>query len=86
MALTLTMAQLGYCPPLTIDPEDPRCARLILSGHFQFVSDAEELAFAKNALFERHPTMTKWPVDHNWKVHKIVPTEVWLINMFGGGM
>jgi hypothetical protein len=63
---------------------DPRCARVSLSGKFAIVTDEDELEFARNALYERHPTMTSWPDDHSWKIHKLVMDEIWLIDIFGG--
>jgi hypothetical protein len=79
------MAQINLCTVDKLDPEDPRCARASFNGNFQEVTDAAELQFAKDALFERHPAMADWPEDHSWKVHKIVLNEIWLIDIYGGG-
>lgn len=40
------------------DPEDPRCARLTLTGKMVEVSP-EELAFAKEAMFSRYQRLNK---------------------------
>lgn len=85
VAFSLTSAQLGLCTVDKVDPEDPRCARVVFSGKFNQVTEAEELTFATNALFERHPAMPSWPADHSWKVHKIDLVEIWLIDIYGGG-
>jgi hypothetical protein len=85
VAFSLTMAQLNMCTVNRLDPEDPRCARTVMSGNFVAVTDAQELAFAQAALFERHPAMATWPADHSWKVHKIDLKEIWLIDIYGGG-
>lgn len=85
VAFSLSAAQIHRCTVDRLDPEDPRCARVVFSGNFTMVTDPEELAFATNALFERHPTMTTWPTDHDWKVHRIDLTEIWLIDIYGGG-
>ena len=58
----------------------------MLSGKFVAVADPKELVFATDSLFERHPQMSSWPVDHSWAVHKIVIDEIWLINIYGGGI
>eukprot|EP01032_Pedospumella_encystans_P021558 gene21558-24444_t len=84
VAFSLSAAQLGRCTVDHVDPEDPRCARLVFSGKFTLVTEPEELTFATNALFERHPAMPTWPEDHNWKVHRIDLTEIWLIDIYGG--
>lgn len=78
------MAQQGLCPVAETDPESPTCARVVISGTFAEVTDTQELDFAKSALFERHPTMATWPDDHDWKVHKIMMEEIWLIDIYGG--
>eukprot|EP00595_Chromulina_sp_UTEXLB2642_P001239 CAMPEP_0196765532 /NCGR_PEP_ID=MMETSP1095-20130614/9519_1 /TAXON_ID=96789 ORGANISM="Chromulina nebulosa, Strain UTEXLB2642" /NCGR_SAMPLE_ID=MMETSP1095 /ASSEMBLY_ACC=CAM_ASM_000446 /LENGTH=97 /DNA_ID=CAMNT_0042123765 /DNA_START=318 /DNA_END=611 /DNA_ORIENTATION=+ len=78
------MAERGYCTVNQIDPEDPKCARVTISGEFIEVTNESELSFALNALYERHPAMVSWPVDHNWKVHKIDINEIWLIDIYGG--
>lgn len=84
VTFSITQASLGMCNVDHIDPEDPRCARVSLSGKFAIVTDEDELEFARNALYERHPTMTSWPDDHSWKIHKLVMDEIWLIDIFGG--
>uniref|UniRef100_A0A671K626 Cellular repressor of E1A-stimulated genes 2 n=1 Tax=Sinocyclocheilus anshuiensis TaxID=1608454 RepID=A0A671K626_9TELE len=59
------------------DPEDPRCARLTLTGKMVEVGP-EELDFAKEAMFSRHPVMKKWPPGHNCFFMKLVLQQVWL--------
>ena len=84
VSFSITMAQQMMCGVNHIDPEDPRCARVVLSGKFVEVTDETELEFARTALFERHPAMASWPADHSWKIHKLVMDEVWLIDIYGG--
>jgi hypothetical protein len=85
VAFSLSSAQLGRCTVDHLDPEDPRCARVVFSGKFTEVTETDELTFATGALFERHPAMVTWPADHSWKVHKIDLVEIWLIDIYGGG-
>lgn len=94
VSMTLSEASLANCNdgPLKMcrtvgfgDPENPLCARLTISGQLEVLeADDDELAFARDALFERHPSMEKWPKGHEWLVAKIVPTDLWLIDYFGG--
>lgn len=79
------MAQQGLCPVATKDPEEPTCARVVISGDFEAVTDPNEFAAAKSFLFDRHPTMQTWPDDHNFNVYKINIREIWLIDIYGGG-
>lgn len=83
VSLALSEAQLdGGCRG--VDQEDPTCVRLTLSGKMVEVTDKDELVFAKQALFERHPHMEDWPDDHGWKVKKIVLENVWILDFYGG--
>lgn len=64
-SFTLTEAQIPYnasCGSKGIDPEDPRCARLTLSGKFKNINGTSEGwgGPAQAALFQRHPAMTEW--------------------------
>lgn len=37
-SVTMSLAEGDYCRNQSLDPEDPRCAQVILTGHFIFVS------------------------------------------------
>lgn len=80
------MAERGLCPTSILDPEDPRCARVIFSGEMVEITDSSELSFAMEALFERHPKMENWPTEHDWKTFKINFDEICLQDIFGSGM
>ncbi|KAJ1401933.1 protein CREG1 [Ochromonadaceae sp. CCMP2298] len=85
VAFSISLAQsTGYCNVQRLDPENPRCARVVFSGKFVAVTEPAEHKFAKDALFERHPEMASWPADHSWKVHRVDLAEVWLIDIYGG--
>jgi len=73
----------GYCSSQDIDPEDPRCARLVFTGTMRNTTGAESDT-AKANLFARHPGMKRWPSDHSWKVVTLDFTHIWLIDFFGG--
>jgi len=72
-----------YCSQQGVDPEDPRCIRVVLMGEMKEV-DSEDLTWAKDALFARHPAMKSWPADHSWKVFSMSLKNIWVIDMFGG--
>ncbi|XP_028248887.1 protein CREG2 [Parambassis ranga] len=82
-SLTFSEAEGDFCRQMVYDPEDPRCARLTLTGKMVEVAP-EELAFAKEAMFSRHPVMTKWPVGHKWFFMKMELIQVWLQDWVGG--
>ncbi|XP_062257940.1 protein CREG2 [Platichthys flesus] len=82
-SLTFSEAEGNFCRQMVYDPEDPRCARLTLTGKMVDVLP-EELAVAKEAMFSRHPDMAKWPVEHKWFFMKLELIQVWLQNWVGG--
>uniref|UniRef100_A0A671XK38 Cellular repressor of E1A-stimulated genes 2 n=1 Tax=Sparus aurata TaxID=8175 RepID=A0A671XK38_SPAAU len=82
-SLTFSEAEGEFCRQMVYDPEDPRCARLTLTGKMVEVAP-EELAFAKEAMFSRHPVMAKWPVGHKWFFMKLEMIQVWLQDWIGG--
>uniref|UniRef100_A0A669CBP3 Cellular repressor of E1A-stimulated genes 2 n=1 Tax=Oreochromis niloticus TaxID=8128 RepID=A0A669CBP3_ORENI len=82
-SLTFSEAEGEFCRQMVYDPEDPRCARLTLTGKMVEVAP-EELAFAKEAVFSRHPVMAKWPVGHKWFFMKLELIQIWLQDWVGG--
>jgi hypothetical protein len=66
------------------DPEDPRCAKLTLSGNV-VPSKGADIETGKAALFARHPQMKDWPADHGFSVFELHVTDVWMIANYGGG-
>ena len=83
-SLTLSEAESTYCREEKADQEDPTCARLVMTGTFIKVTDQEEVAFAKHALFQQHPRMEDWPASHDFYFSKLNITDIWLIDFFGG--
>jgi len=67
------------------DPENPPCARLVLSGAISKVAkgSAEEKT-AMQALLDRHPSFAHYPAGHGFYVAKISIEGIWLIDFFGG--
>ncbi|XP_068428656.1 protein CREG2 [Clinocottus analis] len=82
-SLTFSEAEGEFCRQMVYDPEDPRCARLTLTGKMVEVAP-EELGFAKESMFSRHPVMAKWPVGHKWFFMKLELMQVWLQDWIGG--
>merc|ERR1711865_347218 len=66
------------------DPENPPCARLVLSGNFvRLAANSSEEATAKAALFERHPSFANFPPDHGFFAAKVDLDGIWLIDFYG---
>lgn len=91
VSFTLSEAQMGYCQQMEYDMEDPRCARLNLSGKLVELSDKMEIEEAKKAVFSKHPSMEEWygmgdddPSGHDFHFWKMELEEIWLVDFFGG--
>lgn len=60
--MTMSLAQGRYCDRYKLDPEDPRCAHVILTGSVLSVTpNTTEEDVARKAMFSRHPDMKGWP-------------------------
>merc|ERR1719235_2826728 len=65
------------------DPENPPCARLVLSGVMTEPSPgSNEEEEAKLAIFERHPSFKNFPKNHNFFVAKFNIDGIWLIDAY----
>ncbi|XP_078514162.1 protein CREG2 [Lissotriton helveticus] len=79
---SLTLPETDFCRKYSIDPDDPRCARLTLTGQVIMVPP-EEMDFAKKAMFSRHPGMRKWPRNYECLFMKMNIEHVCLQNWYG---
>ena len=85
MTISVTLDQGTYCHDQGLDAQDPPCGRVILTGTYSRLEDnSEEAEFAKTALFEKHPGMAYWPVDHGFYFAKMNVEYVTLLASFGG--
>ncbi|GJV63410.1 protein CREG1 [Tanacetum coccineum] len=82
-SVTISEYPLGTCGK--IDPENPTCAKITLTGKLNQVdAKSEEAASARTALFAKHAEMKDWPKDHNFQVFKLDIEEIFMINFYGG--
>ncbi|XP_029111780.1 protein CREG2 [Scleropages formosus] len=84
-AASLSFPEVGgdFCRKSVYKPEESRCVRLTLVGRMVEV-DPEEVPFAEETVFSRHPVMKKWPVEHGWFFMKLIVDQVWLQDWVGG--
>ncbi|XP_018019517.1 protein CREG1 [Hyalella azteca] len=84
-SLTASLAQSSYCRQRRLDPQDPVCAHVILTGEIVKIKNGTaEAAAAQQALFSRHPEMQDWPQDHGWFVARLAIRHIYLLDYFGG--
>ncbi|KAJ0433044.1 putative FMN-binding split barrel [Helianthus annuus] len=78
-SFTISEYPLGSCGQ--IDPENPTCSKITLTGKLNEVdADSEESGIAKKALFSKHAEMKNWPKDHTFKVYWLDIEEIFLID------
>ncbi|KAM0058166.1 putative FMN-binding split barrel [Helianthus debilis subsp. tardiflorus] len=78
-SFTISEYPLGSCGQ--IDPENPTCSKITLTGKLNEVdADSEESGIAKKALFSKHAEMKNWPKDHTFKVYRLDIEEIFLID------
>ncbi|KAL4859048.1 hypothetical protein ACK3TF_000832 [Chlorella vulgaris] len=81
-SLTVCEAQLpGACAG--IDPEDPTCAKLSISGNLQPLPE-EQLEEAERLLFTRHPAMRNRPAGHAFQIYELHIATARLLDWYGG--
>lgn len=79
---TLSEAQLqGSC--IGIDPEDPTCAKISISGSLDPVAE-QDIEYAQLMLFSRHPAMKQWPQGHQFRAYELNITTMRLLDFYGG--
>jgi len=84
-SITMSLAQGDYCKKNNLDPEDPLCAHLILTGKVVTLDEnSDEYKFAHEGLFSRHAEMSQWPSNHGWTVRKLDIENIMLLDYFGG--
>eukprot|EP00898_Chlorokybus_atmophyticus_P005894 jgi/Chlat1/6305/Chrsp44S05789 len=81
-SLTISEVPLGSCG--SMDPEEPPCAKLTLSGQMVLLTNKDQVAFARDALFSRHPAMKGWPADHHFMFYALNITSIFMIDFYGG--
>uniref|UniRef100_A0A1D1YSU8 Protein CREG2 n=1 Tax=Anthurium amnicola TaxID=1678845 RepID=A0A1D1YSU8_9ARAE len=82
-SFTVSEFPIGSCGE--IDPENPTCAKLTLTGKLKLVDgNSTEGKYARLALFAKHTEMKGWPKDHNFQIFKLDIQNIFLIDWFGG--
>lgn len=61
LTVLLSMDQDLECSKKGIDPMEPTCARIMISGRaVRLEEGTDEFTFGKNAMFSRHPAAKHW--------------------------
>lgn len=85
LTVLLSMDQDLYCSQRGVDPMEPTCARIMISGRAVKLEDGDaEFNFGKNAMFSRHPAAKKWLNTHNFFLCKLEITQIAVLDWYGG--
>jgi len=84
-SITMSLAQGDFCKDNQLDPENPMCAHIILTGKVvKLEENSDEQKFAKEGLFTRHAEMAYWPAGHGWTFRKLEIENIMLLDYYGG--
>mmetsp|Transcript_1893 Transcript_1893/g.2095 ORF Transcript_1893/g.2095 Transcript_1893/m.2095 type:complete len:424 (+) Transcript_1893:108-1379(+) len=72
------------CHVNTLDPEDPNCAKIVLSGKMAEVPATGDVDQIKDWMFAAHPAMKTWPTGHDFKLYELSIEHIFFLNHYGG--
>lgn len=85
MTAMFSMDQSLYCTNQSIDPMEPTCARIMISGERLMVEkNSDEYNFAYNAMISHHPASKNWIDAHDFYMCKMNITQVCVLDWYGG--
>jgi len=77
-SLALVENAVGTC---VLDPDDPLCVKLTLSGRLEEVpGGSAEFEAALAGVFRKHPEMRRWPARHGFALFALRISDVFLID------
>lgn len=80
-----SMDQSLYCSKKNVDPMEPTCARVMISGAALRVdNDSDEFAFATAAMISRHPASVNWLDTHDFFLCKLNISTICVLDWYGG--
>lgn len=85
LTVLLSMDQDLECSKQGIDPMEPTCARIMISGRaVKLEEGTDEFTFGKNAMFSRHPAAKHWLDTHNFFLCKLDIVQIAVLDYYGG--
>lgn len=85
LTVLLSMDQDLECSKRGIDPMEPTCARIMISGRaIKLEEGTDEFTFGKNAMFSRHPAAKHWLDTHNFFLCKLDIVQIAVLDYYGG--
>lgn len=85
LTILLSMDQDLGCSKRGVDPMEPTCARIMISGRaVKLEQGTDEFNFGKGAMFSRHPSAKKWLDTHDFFLCKLDITQIAVLDYYGG--
>ncbi|XP_055617248.1 protein CREG1 isoform X2 [Toxorhynchites rutilus septentrionalis] len=85
LTVLLSMDQDLDCSKRGIDPMEPTCARIMISGRaIKLAEGSDEFNFGTNAMFSRHPAAKHWLDTHNFFLCKLDIVQIAVLDYYGG--
>uniref|UniRef100_A0AAG5CSG4 CREG-like beta-barrel domain-containing protein n=1 Tax=Anopheles atroparvus TaxID=41427 RepID=A0AAG5CSG4_ANOAO len=89
LTVMLSLDQDLYCTKKGVDPMEPTCARIMISGTLVKINateSPEEYDFGSSAMFSRHPAAKKWieTDGHNFFLCKLNIVQIAVLDFYGG--
>lgn len=80
-----SMDQTLYCSDRKIDPMEPICARVMMSGEaLRVEKESEEFKFATKAMLSHHPASATWLDTHSFFLCKLNISSICVLDWYGG--
>lgn len=85
LTVLLSLDQDLYCTKHGIDPMEPTCARIMISGRaVKLEEGTEEYKSGQSAFFSRHPAAQHWLDTHNFFLCKLDIVQIAVLDYYGG--
>ncbi|KAE8985652.1 hypothetical protein PF010_g16429 [Phytophthora fragariae] len=79
--MALSKAQ-GGADACLMDPEDPTCWRLSLTGRVVPVEQSQR-SYAERVVFSKHPQMKHWPKNHGFALYLLEIEHLVFLDFYG---
>ncbi|KAJ6648850.1 Protein CREG1 [Pseudolycoriella hygida] len=73
------------CSKNGVDPMEPTCARIMISGSaVELDKSSDEFQFANKSFLSRHPAAATWVETHNFYLCKLDISQIIVLDWYGG--
>jgi hypothetical protein len=80
-----SLDQSLYCTQRNIDPMEPTCARIMITGEaLRVVKGTAEFDFAAQAMTSHHPASAHWIDAHDFFLCKLNISQIAVLDWYGG--